>query len=57
MYKIEIYMKSGNVIKFKCKNLNLKYEGEKATHMTWENGDDTLMFIDLTQIETIMKRN
>jgi hypothetical protein len=56
MYKIEIYMKSGNVIKFKCKDLNLEYKGENVTHMTWKNGDDVLMFTDITQIEAIMKR-
>lgn len=54
MNNLIIYMKSGNVIKFKCKNLSVYYEKEKIVKMSWTNCYDKLEYIDITNIEAII---
>lgn len=56
-YRVKLYMKSGNVIVLKrVTKFTFKIDGFDITNVSWnQNGNNTLLHIDGSQIESIVQ--
>jgi hypothetical protein len=54
-HEIVVYMKSGNSFKIQVENLTVKKINGQISELEWEGMKGQLMFLDVSQVEAIMK--